>query len=824
MKYSIVAQIVFILVVISGFEMNAQTIQGKVIDHKSQEALSFVNIVVENTNIGTVTDLDGNFSLKVNTLPSRLQFSFMGYKSDAQLVKSVKKTLIVKLKEDVMQLDEVVLRADYSYDKVMLKKVISHKEQNNPDNIVNLNYSNYARTSAFLANVDRKALDRSKYINFEDSLLIAQNDSMVMIPFFMDETLSHNYRAEDSTAVDLLVEENEGVFDEVNDQIKKVLNENLTTEFNFYDNQIQIMGRGFPSPISNVSSLYYKVYVTDSVSNEIGKQYKYDFYPKSYRSTTFKGSFWVDSSSWALTEFQASLPNSANLNFVSDFEVFVSYQKTDSGKWIYNNQKLSFKLTLVKEGKNKTRRKSFHLQKVNVYNELTDNHNRKGLFTQNTFGVSTDSLLLNQRLIVPLDTFEMSAYRGIKGLKEKPVFKFVDKFSAMTLTGYYNMNKFDMGPYFALYRRNAIEGSRVSIPLRTSKKMNENFMLGGLVGYGFKNKRFAWNASAAYKIKSTRPTHIKLKYHTDYFDLTRNKFIEFIKENPYQQGNGNVFSTLMLKKPNPFMLRNNKLSFEYECLLNNRFGLLIRTAHNSYFSNKNIPFERSGSRYEYFTTKTILADIRYSLSQEYDEGFFSRIYYGNQKPVFHLSALVGAYKFEDKGVSNYYSHLNFSVKNRFNYGPILIRLLLESGAIIGDVPFPLLHLTRGSRDFGSARYYFNLLHHASFVSDIYTNTHIAINGGGVLFDKLPLIRELNLREIVAFKAFYGKLLGNHSHKLIMRDYLHTPLDKPYMELSLGLTNIFKCLRIEYVRRLNTHKAYTNFSSPHGLKFRLEVSF
>jgi hypothetical protein len=48
--------------------------------------------------------------------------------------------------------------------------------------------------------------------------------------------------------------------------------------------------------------------------------------------------------------------------------------------------------------------------------------------------------------------------------------------------------------------------------------------------------------------------------------------------------------------------------------------------------------------------------------------------------------------------------------------------------------------------------------------------------------------------------------------------------EPYFEAGIGVGNIFKVLRIEYVRRLNTASFFNQISSKNGIKLRIEVSF
>ena len=65
------------------------------------------NISVKGTTIGTITDMDGNFSIDVN--PNQiLTISFIGYETKTIPV-SNQKTLNVVLQETVNQLDELVV-------------------------------------------------------------------------------------------------------------------------------------------------------------------------------------------------------------------------------------------------------------------------------------------------------------------------------------------------------------------------------------------------------------------------------------------------------------------------------------------------------------------------------------------------------------------------------------------------------------------------------------------------------------------------------------------------------------------------------------------
>src|SRR6478736_1348316 len=83
-------RILFLILISISTTLSAQTgvIQGRIIDSKTLEPLPFANVFVNNTTIGTTTDVDGNFTLKNVSRPSvfDLIISFVGYQSFKQKI------------------------------------------------------------------------------------------------------------------------------------------------------------------------------------------------------------------------------------------------------------------------------------------------------------------------------------------------------------------------------------------------------------------------------------------------------------------------------------------------------------------------------------------------------------------------------------------------------------------------------------------------------------------------------------------------------------------------------------------------------------------
>lgn len=83
-------------------------VTGTIIDATTGEPVIGANVVIEGTTVGTVTDIDGRFSLDVPNAGAVVIISYLGYVSQRVTVNE-KITLDVKLEPDVKKLDEVIV-------------------------------------------------------------------------------------------------------------------------------------------------------------------------------------------------------------------------------------------------------------------------------------------------------------------------------------------------------------------------------------------------------------------------------------------------------------------------------------------------------------------------------------------------------------------------------------------------------------------------------------------------------------------------------------------------------------------------------------------
>lgn len=825
----LIRQISCLIVLLGGsIFASAQTISGTLFEKNTGEPLGFANISVQGTDLGTATELDGTFVLEIpDALGKVLLFDFIGFKSKEVTIEKIDQPLEIFLEEDTHTLGEVTVRPDYEYDKQMFRKVIANKPKNNPAKFDQVAYLDYSRLSIFLNNLDDKIIDRKMFKNSKDAF-IRNDDSLVMMPFYMSEVLSEK-RYDGNWEEKIIAEESESLLNKLDKTVNNVILQKLATQINFYDNQVLVMEKGFPSPLSKRALLFYNIYLTDSTYVDGIKQYKFYFYPKNKRNITFKGHFWVEDGSFAVTTIDAKLPNSANINFVNNFEVSTTFQKTPQNVWYYDQQKIKLDFTLSTSKDSTDRSQEFAIQKLVDFQEVTTDVNQeikiKALDNNTLVANSSISAFAQGLRSQPLDLFEQQAYYGIKKLKNERAIKFIDKMGNMFLTTYYNAGYIDIGSFFDIYQRNAVEGHRITFPFRTSEKLSKNISVNGFIGYGTESKEVKYGGALNFKLPNDGWTVFSLRYEDDYFELSRSRFHEFIRENAFTKGNGNLLNAFTAE-PNQNIIRQKRWSLNMEHQLHPNIGVMVRPFYKEFESNRYVDFERSDIATQTFQNVGVLLDTRISFGQKFQKGYFTRVYYGNQKPVLHFTAEFGKNIIPDDTKENgrNYVHLNFSARQKVNIGQVKLRSLIQTGYVINSVPFPLLHMPRGNQSLGYARFHYNLLNQTSIASDLYTDLHLELNGGGIIFNHLPLISKLKLRETLTFKGHYSKLTGNHEDIFELPDGILAPPKDPYLEMGVGVTNLFKFLRVEYVRRLSNGAYMDKISAKQGVRLRIEVSF
>lgn len=807
-----------ILLIISCGGIYSQNISGYVREKDSQESVPFANIWVKGTIQGITADENGYFVIS-NPQKDTLCASSIGYNSnEIKIKRSGDQSISIYLKKEVQQIEDVTVNAKMPITKVIFKRIQQHKKSNQEQVKNTDSYKSVENTTVYVA-IDTTSKVSHIFNDINEVTVQMDDQKLRFSPVYLFEQARRVDNKKDS----VVFSKKDGIFPRLNQAIETYILQNVVVDFDFYKDQIFIMDRGFISPISSTAMMYYNLYFNDSTRINDKKYYHFTFAPKNRYNALFSGNFVVEEGNYALTEINVHIPKEANLNFVNGFSSRVSYQQLPDGGWFYDEQQININMSLTL---NKDTAEVYDSQRIDNVSSGNWLINRSTIYSRAS---ALDKIKPSEWTSQP--EFESSqlkngTYERVENLKDNKYVKGVDAIGGMALSSYLNAGKLDIGPVFDIYSTNTIEGQRLTIPLRTSEKMFDNFYVGGFLGYGTKSEAFKYGVNAAFRPLDKDKFILRVSYSDDYNLVAQDKYLSFIKNNPNTKGNSNFIASFTTKEKNPYLKEEKSAQMRFEYNAKNDLHIEASPYYLKSYQTPDVKFMKDGFEYKDYVNYGVLMNFRYAFKQNFDLYFFDRIYYSTPVPVVNFAVDIGQTLLPDGEMSKagIYAQLHGSVQGRLVFGQVFMNYMVNGGYLVGDAPYDLLDQPFGSMSLGYSKYGFNLLHHASFAHNAYTNTHMHINGGGILLNRVPLIRKLKLREVVSFKGHYGVLSNSYHGVFDLPDYYSNDSSILYAEIGFGLTNIFKVLRVEYTRLLGNTYGNKSYTDKNGIFFRAEMSF
>ena len=134
--------------------------------------------------------------------------------------------------------------------------------------------------------------------------------------------------------------------------------------------------------------------------------------------------------------------------------------------------------------------------------------------------------------------------------------------------------------------------------------------------------------------------------------------------------------------------------------------------------------------------------------------------------------------------------------------------IVKGGHIWSATPYPSLLMPNANLSYTIQPESFALMDPMEFISDSYVSWGLTYWANGAILNYIPLIKRLKLREAFAFRGYLGSLSDKNTPSADNNLYMFpalakaTPMNgRPYMEASVGLDNLLRCLRVDYVWRL-----------------------
>lgn len=730
---------------------------GTVRSKTDKTPIQSVNIYLKNTQIGVVTDEDGFYVLKHTGSENTLVFSCIGYKTQEFKIKPGETTgLYVEMREDINLLQDLFVLPGANPALDLMQRVRENRIKND--------IYNHPVT---LSNEEQQVVLLSRNRN--------RNDSTTLLPLYLSTA---SYLKSGNTPPVSLRKEAKASPENAAILLEKLLGE-FTTDLNFYHNTIVLFGKHFISPLANVANSYYRFFLIDSIQSDAGKQYYLRYRTKNNKNLAFNGELWVDSATYALTRITAELPARSNINYIRNLKLSNQYQKENHGYWFPKEEALSLNMT---------------------YQLLADSANLSPeiYIEKRTYAAVKDTLIVAQPDFAGTPFTKDELEMKLAEMNDLPLMKTAKWIADGVITGYVQAGKIDIGKVYQLARLTDIEGMRFSLPLRTNELLWKNFTIGGYWGYGFRNKQHQYAAYAAWKLPLKNKTVISAGYTDDLrrIDYDYNDFL--LRENPLLSGDEDIANTYFgfrsSDKINPRKEFYAAVSHDWNPGIESKFFY----RNHRYTGNEALPFQLNGIEAGTMYHQSVSLTTRFSRNERTYEDHLDRIHIHNYHPVVYLTLEGGEATIHQNSYP--YGKVNAKLNHRLLFSIGEWNYNLDAGWIWGAVPYNLLWMPQGSETLLFKRYHYNLMNYMEYAYDKYIAMHHEWIFNGIIFNQIPVIRQLNLRELVSFKCLYGSLSDKHA--TILDFPAETgKLHKPYMEVGVGFTNIFRIFSLQSVWRL-----------------------
>lgn len=806
--------LLFLLIVFSASGYSQTKVSG-IINDAAGHPVSFANVIFKDSQEGTISDENGRFYLESDKIYKTVIFSFIGYTTkEVELTSRTNYNMEVVLEESADALDEVVVYSGKTSKKNnpaidILRKIWENRRENGVRKFKQYQYDKYEKLEFDINTID-SALIKSRIFKGMEFVFEQVDTSSITgntyLPIFINEAVSKVYGDNTLGSQKEVLQGNKNSGFENNQSLIAFVKD-LYSEYDVYDNYLKFFDKAFTSPLSRTGIDVYNYVLRDSAYRDNKWCYNIIYYPRRKNELTFKGDFWVNDSTWAIKEINLQASKSANLNWVRDvyieqeFEVLndsiflitrdyfmsdFSFQKKEEAKGIYGKRTTlynNYNFNIPKD-------KKFYAQQVDPYNY--EIYNRPDEFWE-------------QNRMEKLSKDEKGVYKMLDTLKTVRRFKNLYNLGATLASGYYEVNNFDLGPVFSVFGYNEAEGARIRLGGRTYFSQNDPWRVEGFGAYGFKDDKFKYGLSAKWLLdRKSRLTVFggnRRDVEQTGASLTNSNDV---------LGRSLASSTLLSVGANDRLSRINLTTAGFDIEPWKNFIVRLTASYRTLKpATDTFSIDYKVMEDGLFTgeIKSELEQPEIQLSFMYVPGRKTSGYGVEQTvvndgdfPSFYLSYGYGLKDvlggdFEYKKIQALYTQ----PWNIGGFGRLFSTV--EVGTTLGAVPLSLLNPIPGNQTYFSMYNSFTQLNYYEFVSDTYASLHLQHNFGGRIFSRIPLIRKLDLREVVGFRAVYGTI-SQENIDLNASNIVYQSPEDIYWEWSVGVGNIFRIFRLDFNFRGN----------------------
>jgi Family of unknown function (DUF5686)/CarboxypepD_reg-like domain len=535
MRKRFLTLLIFLLTSIFSFAQK-EKFSGTVYELGTKNPLAFASVLIKESKLGVITDIDGKFSFAKVPETFILKISNVGYKSKEIEITETSKAIVIELEPENSNLEIVVISNKENPALRIIRLLISNKKKNNPEQLSSFKYNSYTISSVGFgdtffnnqsANTRKK---KQKKISEKDkrsdstALIfvkkIKQNHLMVT-----ESYIERKFRFPNRSLETVLATKVSGL-----KEAQFALTASSFQPFGFYKDYLEIGVDKFVSPIINGSIAFYNFRLKETITNNSDTTFVISFQPRKNKNFNgLKGLLYINSDGYAIENVIASQATENGIAF--RFKLQQQYKKIKD-KWFpqqlnttVNQVSLDSAALLVNWDSrsyitNVSIGEKFPLSAFSDVAQVYDK----------TAGKKTDAVW-EQLRTDSLTTKEKETYKIYDSLPVKTLNKInrINKLINLVTLNAIQWGKIDI-PFKYLSSVNNYEGFRLGVGMQTNPLLSKYFSVGAFAGYGLKDKAWKYGGNVFFTIKERTATKLTFSYEKnliepgtiDYFTKNNN--------------------------------------------------------------------------------------------------------------------------------------------------------------------------------------------------------------------------------------------------------------------------------------------------------------
>jgi len=776
------------LKMLSGPQVSGQSgpVSGRIIDRKTGHPLAFVNITYLKSGQGTVSNIDGEFSISSSREIDFLKFTYVGYHPRFFAREDIRpgEKWTIKLDPKAYEIDEVKILPGINPAHRIIKLASGNRKLNNPEKQLSFSYTSYSKMyftmdidSMFQAGTDSlgNEVDSSR----QDLEKFLEKQHLFLMEFVSERKFKPPDKNKEVVTASRVSGFRDPSFTMLASQIQST---------SFYDELILIWDKKYLNPISKGSTRKYLFILEDTMYTEqMDSLFVISYRPLKGRNFDgLKGILHINSRGYAI---QNVIAEAAETEGIFRIRIQQKYDHIAGQQWFPvqlntdiilspNNAEANGEpVKLLGIGKS-------YLSDIRLHPEFKNREFDHIELEVDDAAHKQDENYWSQYRVNPLTRKDSNTYHFIDSVGQEVhldrTLKIVETFAAGYIPiGFLNLD------YRSLIHWNQYEGFRFGAAAETNDKLAWWFSIGGKVAYGTRDRRMKYGGHLKFNFNYRKDAWIKFKYNNDVVETAG---IPFLDKPPITSSE--VFRSFLIAEKD--IMEEKAFELQFPALryikINTYFSQATRQITSDYRYSVSTPEgEQQVDNFPITETGVLLRYAHKEKFLETPRG--NRLSLGTSYPVLYANLRMGL---PVMGGEYEYTKVEAKITKTFvskSLGDT--KIAMAGGWADRSLPYPLLYAGIGSYGIFTieSENSFATMRLNEFVSDRFANLHFQQDFGKLLFSSGRFQPGIVLATSVGF----GQLSPNLSHvNLDQESY-----EKGYYESGILFNNLLRHLFIGY---------------------------